>query len=94
MGAVFALTRFSLVRISIRNLVADGKSLVRSSGVGGGDEKFDPHFPVFSGSGRGGCQKGKSKGNSGLPKAMKARRKKDSLATVPEGHMHRVTTPE
>ena len=32
-GAVFAPTRFSLVRISIRDLVADGKSLVRSSGV-------------------------------------------------------------
>ena len=36
-GAVFASTRFSLVRISIRDLVADGKSLVRKS-------KFDPHF--------------------------------------------------
>ena len=31
-GAVFAPTRFSLVRVSIRDLVADGKSLVRSSG--------------------------------------------------------------
>ena len=38
MGAVFALTRFSLVRISIRDLVADGKSLARNSGVGGGGE--------------------------------------------------------
>ena len=35
-GAVFAPTRFSLVRISVRDLVADGKSLVRNSGVGGG----------------------------------------------------------
>ena len=40
MGAVFALTRFSLVRISIRDLVADGKSLVRNSGVGGGGENL------------------------------------------------------
>ena len=38
MGAVFASTRFSLVRISIRDLVADGKSLVRNSGVGGGGQ--------------------------------------------------------
>ena len=37
-GAVFASTRFSLVRISIRDQVADGKSLVRSSGVGGGGQ--------------------------------------------------------
>ena len=37
-GAVFASTRFSLVRISIRDLVADGKSLVRNSGVGGGGQ--------------------------------------------------------
>ena len=37
-GAVFAPTRFSLVRISIRDLVADGKSLVRKSGVGGGGQ--------------------------------------------------------
>ena len=36
MGAVVAPTRFSLVRISVRDLVADGKSLVRNSGVGGG----------------------------------------------------------
>ena len=35
-GAVFALTRFSLVRISLRDQVADGNSLVRNSGVGGG----------------------------------------------------------
>ena len=35
-GAVFAPTRFSLVRISIRDLVADGKSLPRNSGGGGG----------------------------------------------------------
>ena len=36
-GAVFAPTRFSLVRIfSTRDLVADGKSLLRNSGVGGG----------------------------------------------------------
>ena len=39
-GAVFAPTRFSLVRISIRDLVADRKSLVRSSGVGGGGENL------------------------------------------------------
>ena len=38
MGAVFAPTRCSLVRISIRDLVADGKYLVRNSGVGGGGE--------------------------------------------------------
>ena len=38
MGAIFAPTRFSLVRISIRDLVADGKSLVRSSVVGGGGQ--------------------------------------------------------
>ena len=36
MGAIFASTRFSLVRIFVRDLVADGKSSVRSSGVGGG----------------------------------------------------------
>ena len=35
-GAVFAPNRFSLVRISVRDLVADGKSLLRISGVGGG----------------------------------------------------------
>ena len=40
MGAVFAMTRFSLVRISIRDLVGDGKSLVRNSGVGGGGENL------------------------------------------------------
>ena len=40
MGAVFAPTRFSSVRISIRDLVADGKSLVRNSGVGGGGQTF------------------------------------------------------
>ena len=38
MGAVFAPTRFSLVRLSIPDLVADGKSLVRNSGVGGGGQ--------------------------------------------------------
>ena len=38
MGATFAPTRFSLVRISIRDLVADGKSLVRNSGVGDGGQ--------------------------------------------------------
>ena len=37
-GAIFAPPRFSLVRISIRDLVADGKSLVRNSGVGGGGD--------------------------------------------------------
>ena len=36
MGAIFAPTRFSLVRISIRDVVADGKSLLRNSGVGVG----------------------------------------------------------
>ena len=39
-GAVFASTRFSLVRISVRDLVADGKSLVRNSGVGGGGQNL------------------------------------------------------
>ena len=39
-GAVFASTRFFLVRISIRDLVADGKSLVRNSGVGGGGQNL------------------------------------------------------
>ena len=39
-GAVFAPTRFCLVRISIRDLVADGKSLVRNSGVGGGGQNL------------------------------------------------------
>ena len=38
MGAIFAPTRFSLVRISIRDLGADGKSLLRNSGVGGGGQ--------------------------------------------------------
>ena len=33
-------TRFSLVRISIRDLVADRKSLVRNSGVGGGGQNL------------------------------------------------------
>ena len=33
-GAISEPTRFSLVRISIRDPVADGKSLVRNSGVG------------------------------------------------------------
>ena len=37
-GAISAPTRFSLVRISVRDLVADGKSLVRNSGVGGGGQ--------------------------------------------------------
>ena len=40
MGAIFGLTRFSLVRISVRDLVEDGKSLVRSSGVGGGGQNL------------------------------------------------------
>ena len=39
-GAIFGPTRFSLVRISVRDLVADGKSLVRNSGVGGGGENL------------------------------------------------------
>ena len=38
MGAVFGPTRFSLVRISVRDLAADGKSLLRNSGVGGGGQ--------------------------------------------------------
>ena len=38
-GAVFAPTRFSLVRISIRALVDRQKSLLRNSGVGGGGSK-------------------------------------------------------
>ena len=37
-GAAFAPTRFSLVRISIRDLVADRRSLLRKSGVGGGGQ--------------------------------------------------------
>ena len=37
-GANFAPTRLSLVRISVRDLVADGKSLVRNCGVGGGGQ--------------------------------------------------------
>ena len=40
MGAIFAPTRFSLVRISVRDLVADGKSLLRNSGFGGGGENL------------------------------------------------------
>ena len=36
-GAIFA-PRFSLVRISVRDLVEDGKSLLRNSGVGGEGE--------------------------------------------------------
>ena len=39
MGTVFAPSRFSSVRISIRDLVAKGKSSVRNSGVQGGMEK-------------------------------------------------------
>ena len=33
-GAVFTSTRFFLVRISVGDLVADGKSLVMNSGFG------------------------------------------------------------
>ena len=40
MGAIFAPTRFSLVRISVQDLVEDGKSLLRKSGVGGGGENL------------------------------------------------------
>ena len=36
MGAISSPTRFSLVRISVRDLVADGNSLVRNCGVGVG----------------------------------------------------------
>ena len=39
-GAVLAPTRFSLVRGSIRHLAADGKSLVRNPGVGGGGKNL------------------------------------------------------
>ena len=39
-GAVFVPTRFSLVRTSIRDQVADGNSLVRNSGVGGGGQNL------------------------------------------------------
>ena len=39
-GAVFVPTRLSLVRISIRDQVADGNSLVRNSGVGGGGQNL------------------------------------------------------
>ena len=38
MGVIFAPTRFYLVRSSVRDLVADGKSWVRNSGVGGGGQ--------------------------------------------------------
>ena len=38
MEAVFAPTRFSLVRISVRDLVSNGKSSGRNSGVGGGGQ--------------------------------------------------------
>ena len=40
MGAIFVPTRFSLVRISVRDLAANGKSLLRNSGVGGGGENL------------------------------------------------------
>ena len=40
MGAVLAPARFSSVRTSIRDLVADGKSLVRNSVVGGGGQNL------------------------------------------------------
>ena len=41
MGAVFAPTRFSVVRISIRDLVADRNPyLERKSGVGGGGQDW------------------------------------------------------
>ena len=39
-GAAFALTRFSLERISIRDLVADGKSAAKNSAVGGWGQKL------------------------------------------------------
>ena len=38
MGAGFALTRFSLVRISIRDLFPDRNLLPRNSGFGGGGQ--------------------------------------------------------
>ena len=39
-GAIFAPTGFSSVRISIRDLVADGRSLLRNSGIGGGGQNL------------------------------------------------------
>ena len=39
-GADFAPTTFSLARVAIRDLVADGKSLVRNSGVGVGGQNL------------------------------------------------------
>ena len=48
-GAVFVLTRFSFVRISIRHLVAVEKSLVRNSGAGGSN--FDPQIALYSSAG-------------------------------------------
>ena len=47
MGAAVAPTRFSLVSISIPDLVADGKSLVKNSGVGGGGQKLILRFWVY-----------------------------------------------
>ena len=41
-GAIFAPTRFSLVRISIRHLVADRKSLIRELWGWGWGSKSDP----------------------------------------------------
>ena len=46
MGAVFVLTWFSLVRITIRHLVAVEKSLERNSGVGGSN--IDPQIALYS----------------------------------------------
>ena len=54
MGAIFVPTRFSLVRISVRDLVADGKSLLRNSGVGGGGENLILRKAKFSKFGGGG----------------------------------------
>ena len=53
MGAIFAPTRFSLVRISVRDLVEDGKSLLRNSGVGGGGENLILGFGFGHGEGKG-----------------------------------------
>ena len=43
-GAVLALTRFSLVRISIRDLVADGNFLSKEFLGWGWGSNFDPHI--------------------------------------------------
>ena len=50
MGEVFAPIRFSFVRTSIRDLVAEReRSLVRNSGVGGRDQNRFLRKPLFFG---------------------------------------------